>query len=324
MQKVILHVGPPKTGTTSIQGFLHSVHDELLSHGILYPREGRLNAGTRYCIYRHGKPSMMSGPSDNHQLLAWAMKKEAEGVDADHCWLKVLQEIDAAKPKTVILSGEDFFGISPESIGQVKKYLENFSVKILFYLRNPFDLLLSGYKQRVKAGRFHRAFPAFLQEEGPIIFEAYETRAKSWSEIFGLENMIVKPFDRIKKIPGIERDLLEFLELNPKDFEQPLLQMKRLNVSPSDETIHLMRFWTFVERSLGSPKWLRVFFSKARGKSSVLSPPVKMIFVAGKPFLQKALFQNEDIRTIRNLTKEWGPRFFGTYLKPEDRPFVEF
>ena len=315
--QVILHIGPPKTGSTSIQGFLSSTYDDLLKHGVLYPREGRIQAGTRYCVYRHGKPAMMSGPADNHQLLAWAMKKEAEGINADRCWLDVLQEIDAKKPKTVLISGEDFFGISEESVCQVKKTLEAYSVKILFYLRNPFDLLLSGYKQRIKAGRFYRSFSNFLQEEGPIIFEAYETRARRWSEHFGLKNMIIKPFDKIKKNSGIERDLIEFLDLNPKDFEQHLLHMKRLNVSPSDETINLMRFVNFAEHSFGSRGKLRFFFGKARGKCSFLSP-------LARPFLGKALFQHEDVLMVRNLIKEWGPRFFGTYLHPEDRPYVEF
>ena len=38
--KIILHAGTPKTGTTSLQLFLHTHHDALLDRGILYPRAG--------------------------------------------------------------------------------------------------------------------------------------------------------------------------------------------------------------------------------------------------------------------------------------------
>ncbi|MGV6852729.1 MAG: hypothetical protein ACWA5R_11220, partial [bacterium] len=41
MKKVILHIGTPKTGTSSIQRWLYQHSETLLELGILYPRTGR-------------------------------------------------------------------------------------------------------------------------------------------------------------------------------------------------------------------------------------------------------------------------------------------
>lgn len=324
MRQVIIHIGPPKTGSTSIQGFLNLVQDELLGHGVLYPREGRLKAGVGYRVFRRQGAVKMTGPADNHQLLAWALRQEVEGINADRCWNEVLQEIQTVRPHTVILSGEDFFSVSEEKVGQFKKYVDGFRVTVLCYLRNPFDLLLSIFKQRVKAGRYYGSFEDFLQEESPKIIRTYEASLQAWCKAFGVENVVFKVFDKIKRNPGLEYDLLNTLKINPASFEEAICTIKRLNVSPSDDAIHLVRLVNFLEHTLGRPEGLKSVFSRIREKMANPGSLAKGALSIGGPLFQKPVIPQEKIGALKELTKkQWNHGILEQFLQPDDRQYVE-
>lgn len=333
MQKLILHIGPPKTGTTSLQRFLSLIHDKLLSHGVLYPKEGRLRAESVYQVRRRHGTVTLRGPADSHQLLVWALKREVAGVDADECWSDVLQEIQRIGPHTIILSAEDFFGLSEPQVLEVRKKLVDFTVEVVLYLREPFEMCLSGYKQHVKMGRYHRSFSRFLDEEGPSIFQAYDTRTKRWSKIFGSEFIVYKPYDKLTKGSGLAKDLLCMLGLNPEDFESFLTQGKRLNISPPDTGIQVIRSLNLVEYCLGSPEWLKVVFRYARAKLSRRNALTNILFTVGSPIWGKPLFHNEEEIIMRNKVLEEFPcslmKFLESVAQPhkeilsDAKPFVE-
>jgi len=88
LKRLILHIGPPKTGTTSIQKFLSAAQEDLLSDGILYPANGRLQAGMVYTIWRRGHFRTRKGPSIEHHLLPWSLTEAVQGISADACWIE--------------------------------------------------------------------------------------------------------------------------------------------------------------------------------------------------------------------------------------------
>src|SRR3954449_4869255 len=50
MRRCFLHIGTPKTGTSSLQAILSTHQDELRQHGFLYPRAGRVPMGAHHNI----------------------------------------------------------------------------------------------------------------------------------------------------------------------------------------------------------------------------------------------------------------------------------
>jgi len=136
---LLLHIGPYKTGSSSIQEFLSSKYTQLVSAGVLYPKSGRYSS--------NGK--LQRG----HTPLFHAMRlKDTERFQSQLDALSV--EIRLAKPTKVILSSEV---VSRENQAQdfydlISQNLPGKSKELLLYVRRQDDLLLSRYSQRVKSG----------------------------------------------------------------------------------------------------------------------------------------------------------------------------
>lgn len=317
--QIILHIGPSKTGTTSLQTFLHSVQETLLAQGVLYPTEGRMKRGRVYQVYRPQGLVKMSGDRAAHHLLAWTVKEEVIGLESDHCWAALLNEIQVEDPEKVVLSSESFSRASDDEVGRIAQYLADFPCRAVFYLRNPFSRVVSRFTQEVKMGRYHRSFSNFIQEED---HPEQERIIKRWSKVFGRENVVIRCFDKVKKDPGIEEDFLQILGLAPELFEDHILNVKRMNTSPPHEIVNLLRFVNILDHKIGSTKLLKRVFGKIRKKSSegVLS---RGLLAAGKPFLTKPLYQNEDRAALRAMLKSWYPEFLKNYVDSKYHSYLQ-
>ncbi len=141
--------------------------------------------------------------------------------------------------------------------------------------------------------------------------------------MFGQEFISLKLFDNLKCSPGLERDLLNMLELNPECFERHLSKVKKMNVSPTDNMVNMIRFLNLIEHYIGSQRRLKYFFERARNKILVQSSIARRLNTAGKPFFGKPLCRNEEIALLRDMTKEWCPSFLSTMLGPEVHDYLE-
>jgi len=56
----LLHIGPHKTGTTSIQGALHLARERLAAEGVVYPGRGRQPLWPILAVT--GQPALLGGP----------------------------------------------------------------------------------------------------------------------------------------------------------------------------------------------------------------------------------------------------------------------
>lgn len=317
--QIILHIGPDKSGTTSIQTFLHSAQETLLTQGVLYPTEGRMKQGKVYQVYRRQGLVKMSGALVAHHLLSWAMKGRVKGLESDHCWAALLKEIQVNRPEKVVLSSEYFSRASDNDVGQIAQYLADFPCRAVFYLRNPFSRVVSRYTQEVKMGRYHRPFINFIQEEN---HPEQERIIERWSKIFGRENVDIRCFDKVKKDPGIEKDFLQILGLAPEPFQNHILNIKQMNTSPSHEIVNLIRFVNILDHKVGSTKLLKRVFGKIRQKSREGVLPRRLL-AAGKPFLKKPLYQNEDRAVLREMLKTWYPEFLKNHVDSKYHSYLQ-
>lgn len=199
MTTIYLHIGTPKTGSSSLQTFLFNNRNKLLEKGVLYPKSGRAR----------GKNS--------HHNLHWSLTKDADSKKTykDYNpmagdWTDLHKEIDELNPKPdkIIISAESFYDLLPtENIPLIKKHLKGYKTKIIVCLRNQYEYFRSYYCLRVKVG-YKNSFRQFIlenQAQGD-----YFQMLSPWSEVFGKENIIVVPYNK----NGIINDFLQKLNID--------------------------------------------------------------------------------------------------------------
>ena len=139
---VYLHIGPPKTGTTFIQGSLTHWRSELRSAGIVLP--GKWNNGQHLAAMdARGDHTAGFGPGSD------VPRAGAEGA-----WARVVSEIQAGSG-TAIVSSELFATADEPHARETMRMLADTDLHLLLTVRDPARQLVSAYQQRIKQGRTH-------------------------------------------------------------------------------------------------------------------------------------------------------------------------
>ncbi len=191
--KLVLHIGSPKTGTSSIQHTLFKHRELLKEHGVLYP-------------------SCRAFP--NHSLLAVPFMRTVPrqyraNLSADYSTVANLalatfqdigEQINAADCDTVVLSGESLFGATDVANFKVAitQYLPALSeCQVIAYLRAPSSHYLSALQQRIKASH----------ELPKVQALPYHSILMRWSQVGSINARVYDP-DTLKD-GCIVRDFLD-------------------------------------------------------------------------------------------------------------------
>ncbi|WP_369169340.1 hypothetical protein AB5J49_16185 [Streptomyces sp. R28] len=130
----LLHIGPHKTGTTSIQGALFAAKDEMARHGVEWPATTRhpMEAVLAACA----RTGMMgdTAPTERH-------------------WGRLLEQVRATGRRTSVISSE-FFADAPddETIQRIVEQLGGDRVHVLVTLRPLARIMPSQRQQYVQNG----------------------------------------------------------------------------------------------------------------------------------------------------------------------------
>ncbi|MFG1426695.1 hypothetical protein [Roseixanthobacter glucoisosaccharinicivorans] len=136
--KIILHAGTPKTGTTSLQLFLHRHRDALRDRGVLYPSAG-----------------ITPPPEPKHQWMIGGLMRE----DPRDFRGMLAAALEEARPDThtMILSSEGLFhrwwDFSPEGRGALQELSARFPLEVWAFFREPVSFIRSFYIQMLKNPR---------------------------------------------------------------------------------------------------------------------------------------------------------------------------
>ena len=229
MQKktLYIHIGQPKTATTSIQSFLGLNRELLLNKYDLYfpqAEEGndRHEIEFLFAHYRYD-------PSIKEQ------KKKASKMRK-----KLLETVQQSPAARVLLSAELLY-YSRKNMGKIKKVFADYNVKIILYLRRIDHHINSWYKNKFKENRW-----GFWQDGAQAFYDYYQInyvkrRSNLMNELvtqFGQDNIMIRPYEKEQNQPNIFADFLSLLDIElTKDFVLP----KRKNSSFSNEVIELIR-----------------------------------------------------------------------------------
>lgn len=243
MPKLFLHVGLPKTATTSIQSFLAKNDEALARKGWLYPKAAR----------QHEAHHVIGG-FFRQDHVNWIQRSDP--VETKKALLK---EVDESGCENVIMSTESLASVprTAEKMEQIKEYFSDFEVHPVFYLRRQdllFEALLrDNMKIQAKSCRKVAYF-----ERNKSWLDHYEWLSL-WGKAYGNDRLRVSVFSKGGGRVEVERMFAEKIGL---EFDPAFKITPPQNTTLSrDSLAYIMRcfdlkrispkFWTF-EKILGS------------------------------------------------------------------------
>jgi hypothetical protein len=170
--KIILHIGPHKTGTSALQAFLHSHAATLSQHGIHYPALGGEERNHHSIVVGLRTPSLFGATVDKLRLI--------------------VSQAGSTGHQVCIFSSEMF--VEHEvPIEAIRDIFVGCEVQVFAYLRRPDHLWASAYAQLVKEDMVRRV--QRIEEDPPPYDCSYSTVLLKWMEHFEPGQMVLAPFD---------------------------------------------------------------------------------------------------------------------------------
>ena len=242
--KVIIHIGQKKTGTTALQTFFLDNRAWLLGKGILYPSAGRQNFSGQ--------------PHHRHMLLSRKADERPELLD------RLRTELDRhfdSGGHAALLSSEGYASYAdlpngPALMDSLVQALDPYCVEVVAYLRPQEEFVQSFYNWQVKADKEYGRFRDFVPREiesNPGLYD-YAQMLDPWARAFGKEHVLVRRYGReYFKGSSLIADFLQVLDL-PQALKNGRCKLpgKRVNTGLSPKVLEMARF---VKPMVGMDSW---------------------------------------------------------------------
>ncbi|MGW3910079.1 hypothetical protein ACWEBX_00920 [Streptomyces sp. NPDC005070] len=183
----LLHIGPHKTGTTSIQGALFAAKDAMAARGVDFPAHSRhpMEAALAVC----GRPGMMGDarPAERH-------------------WRRLVDAVHATGGRTSLISSE-FFADAPDdaTVARIVDELGRDRVHVLVTLRPLAKIMPSQWQQYVQNGLRmgyedwldHMLRRAPYEKPNPSFWRRHrhDRLVERWARVAGAGNITVAVVD---------------------------------------------------------------------------------------------------------------------------------
>jgi hypothetical protein len=225
-----LHIGTNKTGSSSIQHWLKENRSLLEADSYYYPMEG----------------AYFYSPEESSSFLAHSVLERRPKyigntvINRDACVSDIRRDIQKSSCKRIIVSSEHFsYALKVE---EVKKIFDVFydlfeTMTVIVYLRRQDHRLESSWSQNVKVGDISLSFDEFLNEHLSAPKWNYFELMAPWVEIFGKDNVIIKPFEKGQFVKDeLIQDFLDTIGFNAE-----VVNAGIKNESPAVEFVEILR-----------------------------------------------------------------------------------
>lgn len=191
-EEILLHIGQPKTGTTTLQSTLFAAKDVLREQGILLPSmppESGNAVLLAHSVFGHDEIAV-----ERERWLQ--MDRTALMAAAVQAWENIKQEVATTPPKTLLISSEILFQpMNSLSIETANRQLETVahSSKIIAYLRAPDAHFLSRMQQQLKdfstdflgSRTYNRdvILPLTAHWKGPVVLTIFDRQSMTQGDI---------------------------------------------------------------------------------------------------------------------------------------------
>jgi len=195
-QRLTIHIGASKTGTSAIQSFLMRNHDWLRKRGIVVP-DVAMGAGSEV---------------DGHQVPYFARPE----VDPTRSAAELTRSIEALFTKDgvrqVVISAENLSDLEPPALRCFDDVVSRYEAEVVIYLRRQDDWLLSVWQQwRAKVEPDFRAWlDACVGGWGD-----WRAVLERWERVVGRDRINVRLYERDKLVDGnVVADFAQFLRVD--------------------------------------------------------------------------------------------------------------
>ena len=243
--KAIVHIGMPKTGTTTIQEFLNQNQGKLLTQDIYVPpheMDVHIPLFSHFLLFysfvgQHPHELSLHLRSDLNDILKKGWLKDN---NFSLYQQQFGEEIKRKQCQTVFISSEYFVHSTEKMIPALKAWLDPLfdEISILIYLRRQPEWFISCYQQVMKYLQpcYSLDFEQLFLCDNVLSNDYYEC-LKKW-DIFGKDNICVRIFDRKEMF---QNDLLaDFASVTGIDLDGQVIP-ERVNVSMSEAATEFLR-----------------------------------------------------------------------------------
>lgn len=182
----LVHIGPPKTATTSLQAAFHAARDDLAAYGVRYAGEGR--HAMLAAIAAAGGRGFLGGPQP----------------EQDH-WADLVAEIKGAGDQRVVLSSEFLAQARRKAVRRIVTDLGADALHVVLTLRPLHAILPSQWQQYVQTG-YDVSYDEWLTEmfsgaprKGLTpsfwVRHRHDELAARWAEVVGADHVTVVVLD---------------------------------------------------------------------------------------------------------------------------------
>jgi len=224
---VLLHIGPPKTGTSALQGACHACRDEMRAQGVRYAGRTQQSARAAYAVLGREHPTLGEALSEHH-------------------WKRLVSEVRTAREPRVFVSSEIFAGADDAQTARIISELGGERVHVALTLRPVSRILASRWQQNVQEGArysfdqwLHWVFEQPDEGKGAIFWSRHrhDRLAARWASVVGPERLSVVMVDEQNK-SAIYQAFEALLSLRPETLKP---QNDNANRSMTAEEIELIR-----------------------------------------------------------------------------------
>jgi hypothetical protein len=215
---LFLHIGPPKTGTTTIQMFFRDNARTFLKQGLFRPR-----TGTEEIDHFHRPLVFAFMPQSRRPGLRQKLAAELR---------------DHGLPERVFITAEFFASRidQPEYVASLRQFCSElgYRLHVIAYLRPQVPSLNSLFTQYVKNWRVPETMDTFLDHQLSLAQHNYVSLFRSVMDVPDIE-LTIRPFNRETLDKGITRDICEVIGLRHDSVE--LARPVDANIAPGPKTI---------------------------------------------------------------------------------------
>ncbi len=198
---ILIHIGAPKTGSTSAHAFLDSHGGQLERLGVAFPDIGRTS-------------------SSGHVGFRFSIRG-VDGEDRDGDALRADYDASLKSATKALITSEFLWAVPPVKLVETYPILTERSTQIYFLIREQSAMVRSHYKQRIKGRRPLQSVTDFAKTNA----RRYDFAAKhrAWAEVFGDDNIHIDIFEDLARedsfMPAFFRRAFDILDVGAAEAE---------------------------------------------------------------------------------------------------------
>ncbi len=226
--QVILHIGMPKTGTTSIQGAFKASYDYLAENGVLFPKNPD---GFKFPSHKIVASAFLPVSRYGSDLKALTKNGLLTDQHFETFHKNLLQQVSERSIKHMILSAEHFSSGKLDLAG-LDQYLSTFGhvSNVVMYARKPSSWALSALQQGLK-----------VRNKTSLRVRNCLTLYRIYSDFFGNDRVSAHSSDRESLIDGdIITDFVSKFLADSRISRDMIKNSKKENQTLSFESIALL------------------------------------------------------------------------------------